>query len=114
MMVLFVSPLLNLNLPRRIPAIFIVSTEAYAYHVTTLCKEGHLKEVLHILNTTENENGGVRVDSSMYFSLLQACIQKRALAEGKLIHTHINQSSRESMEDRLLGNTLICMSSAEL
>lgn len=46
------------------------------------------------------------VDSCRYYvSYLKCCIQKKALAEAKLIHSHINQNG--CMADILLYNTLL-------
>jgi pentatricopeptide repeat protein len=71
-------------------------------HLTILCKQGRLKEALIILNTTSS-----CVDSSGYLHLLQACIQKKALTEAKIVHAHINE--RRLMGDSLLSNTLISL-----
>eukprot|EP01018_Ginkgo_biloba_P009907 Gb_21316 [translate_table: standard] len=58
--------------------------------LTNLCKQGRLKEALNILQTMDQR--GVRADSNIYVSLLTACINKKALAEGKLVHTHIRDT----------------------
>jgi pentatricopeptide repeat protein len=51
---------------------------------------------------------GKCLDSHTYvYNLLQACVEKKALTEGKLVHAHINE--RGLMTDRLLGNTIINM-----
>lgn len=55
-------------------------------HLTILCKQGRLKEALIILTTPSS-----CVDSSGYLHLLQACIQKKALTEAKIVHAHINE-----------------------
>jgi hypothetical protein len=51
----------------------------------TLCK--HFSEALGVLGIT-----GKHLDCSMYVCLLQGCIQRNALPEGKVIHAHIKQS----------------------
>eukprot|EP01018_Ginkgo_biloba_P012485 Gb_18788 [translate_table: standard] len=69
--------------------------------VTILCEQGRLKEVLHILDMLEQH-----VDTSTYICLLQVCIKKKSLSEGKLVHAHMNE--RGFMPDRLL-TTLVNM-----
>ncbi|XP_057833042.2 pentatricopeptide repeat-containing protein At1g11290, chloroplastic [Cryptomeria japonica] len=54
-------------------------------NLTTLCREGQLKEALHILLTTHNPPG----ESSTYLQLLQTCIVKNALSKGKNVHSFI-------------------------
>eukprot|EP01018_Ginkgo_biloba_P008587 Gb_26466 [translate_table: standard] len=58
--------------------------------VRTLCKQGRLKEALHILHIMDSR--GIRLNPSTYSSLLQSCIYSKALPEGKLVHTHISDS----------------------
>eukprot|EP01018_Ginkgo_biloba_P013185 Gb_32447 [translate_table: standard] len=74
----------------------------YPKDVRSLCLQGRLKEALHILHVMDRSVG-----ISTYVSLLQVCINKKALSEGKLVHTHINL--RGFMPDRYLGNTLVHM-----
>lgn len=75
-------------------------------HVRALCKQGHLKEALHIFQITENP-----VQSSTYIYLLQDCIKNKALTEGKLIHAHINiyENVRCFTDKAVLSNTLMNM-----
>ncbi|XP_057815486.1 pentatricopeptide repeat-containing protein At1g08070, chloroplastic isoform X1 [Cryptomeria japonica] len=73
--------------------------------IRALCKEGCLKEALHILLTTQN----LSVDYSTYIHLLQACIAKKALPEGKQIHSHINDGPFTFAAPTFLYNTLINM-----
>eukprot|EP01018_Ginkgo_biloba_P002829 Gb_14728 [translate_table: standard] len=68
----------------------------------TLCKRGLLIEALQILHVMEQV-----VDSSTYDCLLQVCIKKKALSEGKLIHNHMN--GRGFRPDINLQNTLVHM-----
>ncbi|XP_057815485.1 pentatricopeptide repeat-containing protein At4g30700 isoform X2 [Cryptomeria japonica] len=51
-------------------------------HIRGLCREGRLKDALHILFTANN----TCVESSAYLHLLQACIDKKALAEAYRKH----------------------------
>eukprot|EP01018_Ginkgo_biloba_P007728 Gb_21234 [translate_table: standard] len=67
-----------------------------------LCKQGKLKEALQILHGMAQP-----ADSSTYVCLLQACIKKKALSEGKLVHLHMNE--RGFIPSRLVGNTLVDM-----
>eukprot|EP01018_Ginkgo_biloba_P002631 Gb_30096 [translate_table: standard] len=75
-----------------------------AEDVRTQCKQSRLKEALHILYVVDQP-----LDSSTYVSLLQMCIQHKALAEGKLVHAHMNE--RVSISERNLRdlNTLVNM-----
>eukprot|EP01018_Ginkgo_biloba_P013231 Gb_05438 [translate_table: standard] len=70
--------------------------------VRTLCKQGRLKEALHMLHAMNQ-----LVDTSTYVSLLQVCINKRSLSEGKIVHIHMNESG--FMPHNFLGNTLVNM-----
>eukprot|EP01018_Ginkgo_biloba_P013191 Gb_32451 [translate_table: standard] len=67
----------------------------------TLCKQGQLREALQVLHVMDQ-----RVDNSTYVCLLQTCIKKKALSEGKLVHNHIND---RGFPDIFLGNTLVYM-----
>eukprot|EP01018_Ginkgo_biloba_P036923 Gb_03481 [translate_table: standard] len=49
----------------------------------TLCRQSRLKEALHLLNFMNQS------DSCTYASLLQLCVNLKALPEGKLLHAHI-------------------------
>eukprot|EP01018_Ginkgo_biloba_P002433 Gb_04612 [translate_table: standard] len=70
--------------------------------VRALCKQGRLKEALHILNLINHH-----VDSSTYVCLLQGCIKQKALQEGKQVHAHMNE--RRVNQDIYLENTLVNM-----
>eukprot|EP01018_Ginkgo_biloba_P001182 Gb_13952 [translate_table: standard] len=66
-----------------------------------LCRRGRLKEALHILLVTEK-----LADSSTYDTLLQGCLNYRALPEGKLVHAHMIQTGFKC-EAISLGNKLV-------
>jgi pentatricopeptide repeat protein len=68
--------------------------------ISTLCKQGHFSEALGLLGII-----GKHLDCSMYICLLQGCIQRNNLSEGKVIHSHIKQS--RFTRDALLHNTLL-------
>ncbi|XP_059075119.1 pentatricopeptide repeat-containing protein At2g20540-like [Cryptomeria japonica] len=53
--------------------------------ITALCREGQLKEALHILLTTHNPPE----DSFTYLQLLQTCILKNALSQGVRVHSFV-------------------------
>lgn len=55
-----------------------------AIHI--LCENKHLREAIQILNLTEQP------PPAIYSTLLQLCIQQRALEEGKRVHAHANSS----------------------
>eukprot|EP01018_Ginkgo_biloba_P022395 Gb_02037 [translate_table: standard] len=56
-------------------------------HILTLCRNGRLKEALDILHVMDQR--GIAVESNTYVSLLQACGDSKALAEGKQVHTQM-------------------------
>eukprot|EP01018_Ginkgo_biloba_P003188 Gb_16072 [translate_table: standard] len=68
--------------------------------VRKLCKQGLLKDALNILQDMDQS-----VDNFTYVCLLQVCIKKKALKEGKLVHAHM--SKRDFMPDSYLENTLL-------
>eukprot|EP01018_Ginkgo_biloba_P016323 Gb_33311 [translate_table: standard] len=61
--------------------------------VRTLCKQGRLKEAMTIFHQMDGR--GIRPDSSTYASLLQGCVNQKALSEGKLVHAHMNKKGFE-------------------
>jgi len=67
----------------------------------TLCKQGRLTEALSIFCFTDCP------DSYTYSSLLQTCVNRKALAEGKLIHAHIIQT--EFRPDTYLETKLVIL-----
>eukprot|EP01018_Ginkgo_biloba_P013189 Gb_32450 [translate_table: standard] len=78
------------------------ANKSSAQDVRRLCKQGRLKEALQILHVISQP-----VDKLTYVCLLQVCIEKKALLEGRLVHTHMN--GRGFKRDRFLGNTLVNM-----
>eukprot|EP01018_Ginkgo_biloba_P012918 Gb_21949 [translate_table: standard] len=70
--------------------------------VGNLCKQGRLEEALHIFHGMEQP-----ADTCTYACLLQVCIKKKALLEGKLVHAHI--SGMGFVPDTFLGNSLANM-----
>eukprot|EP00249_Psilotum_nudum_P023046 c28733_g2_i1 orf=69-1232(+) len=73
--------------------------------VSTLCKEGRLKNALDILDAMD-ERGALPV-SPVYRRLLKGCINMKALAEGKKVHSHIMKWGRKP--NLFLGNILLNM-----
>ncbi|KAJ7517631.1 hypothetical protein O6H91_21G032400 [Diphasiastrum complanatum] len=74
-------------------------------NVTKLCREGRLKEALHILELMVQQN--IQVPVNTYVSLMKGCARKKALAEGKRVHSLIVQSGLNS--NIFLGSTLVFM-----
>eukprot|EP01018_Ginkgo_biloba_P000317 Gb_38242 [translate_table: standard] len=104
-MVLFSAPLLHLQSRKTTTSSLETKSNgnnSSPEDVRTLCKQGRLKDALHVLHVTEES-----VDSSTYVCLLQSCTDKAALTEGKLAHAHIN--GRGLLPDRFLQNTLVNM-----
>eukprot|EP01018_Ginkgo_biloba_P034609 Gb_05162 [translate_table: standard] len=71
-------------------------------NVRTLCKQGRLEEAINVLHVMDESVG-----SFTYACLLQGCINRKALSEGKLIHTHMTEEGFEP--DISLGNILVTM-----
>eukprot|EP01018_Ginkgo_biloba_P034625 Gb_37253 [translate_table: standard] len=69
-------------------------------NVTRLWKQSQLKEALNILYV-----GNQCVGSHTYAWLLQDCITKKALFDGKLVHAHIIQNGFK-WEEIIVGNSL--------
>eukprot|EP01018_Ginkgo_biloba_P007725 Gb_41234 [translate_table: standard] len=105
-MILFVSEMLHLQPRKRTinstTAPLKRESNANNCSVRTLCKQGQLNEALHLLHVMDNP-----VDCFTYVCLLQACIHKKALSKGKLVHLHMNDSG--IMPDKPLENTLVNM-----
>ncbi|XP_057847951.1 pentatricopeptide repeat-containing protein At4g21065 [Cryptomeria japonica] len=74
-------------------------------NMRTLCREGRLKEAIHILLTSPIAT----VYSSTYLLLLQICIGRNALPEGKKIHSHIKSRGLAFARHTVIQNTLIDM-----
>eukprot|EP01018_Ginkgo_biloba_P011209 Gb_02060 [translate_table: standard] len=71
-------------------------------NVKILCNQGRLKDALRNLHAVD-----LFVDISTYVCLLEMCIKKKALSDGKLVHAHMNETGLIS--DKLLLNTLVNM-----
>ncbi|XP_057814057.1 pentatricopeptide repeat-containing protein At3g09040, mitochondrial-like [Cryptomeria japonica] len=81
------------------------STPNLSLTLSALLREARLKEALHILLTTPNP----AVNSSIYLQLLQNCISKKALSEGKQIHSYIAHGGFVFATDTLFQNNVINM-----
>eukprot|EP00253_Pinus_taeda_P029651 PITA_29651 len=68
-------------------------------HIKLLCMRG-LKETLQILKVTDYP-----FNANTYIHLLQACVKKRTLSHGKLVHAHILETG--FLPNRCLWNTLV-------
>eukprot|EP01018_Ginkgo_biloba_P031291 Gb_27329 [translate_table: standard] len=71
-------------------------------NVSTLYKEGKLKQALDILLAL-----GVRADGTAYADLLHGCAKMKALGEGQLVHGHMIKTGFEP--DIFVGNHLTNM-----
>ncbi|XP_057815875.1 pentatricopeptide repeat-containing protein At3g24000, mitochondrial-like [Cryptomeria japonica] len=80
-------------------------------NLTVLCREGQLKEALYILLTTYNPPE----DDSTYIQLLQTCILKNALPQGKKVHSFIAHrqftfATRKTFQNKLMNMYVKCRS----
>eukprot|EP01018_Ginkgo_biloba_P030288 Gb_21435 [translate_table: standard] len=73
--------------------------------VTTLCREGRLKEALDIVHMMDQR--GIPVDFNTYTSLLQTCTELKALIEGKHVHAHMGRNGLE--QNVCLGTRIVSM-----
>eukprot|EP01018_Ginkgo_biloba_P034481 Gb_05488 [translate_table: standard] len=73
--------------------------------VITLCKEGRMKEAMGFLQSMDH--GGIQVGSVIHAYLLQGCVNMKALAEGKMVHSHMIKSGLEP--DIFVENNLVNM-----
>lgn len=80
-------------------------TTHHNINLTVLCREGLLKEALHILLATHKPP----VESSAYLQLLQTCIAKHVLSQGKQIHSLITNGGFAFATDTFYHNNLINM-----
>eukprot|EP01018_Ginkgo_biloba_P009818 Gb_14459 [translate_table: standard] len=71
------------DLPGEQPQCNGIGNVNFTVDVRKLCKQNRLKEALHILRLMDEP------DFSTYASLLQGCINIKALPEGKLVHAYI-------------------------
>ncbi|XP_057849489.2 putative pentatricopeptide repeat-containing protein At3g23330 [Cryptomeria japonica] len=81
------------------------STANLNLNFTALYRDGLLKEALHILFTAHNPP----VEPSIYIQLLQTCITKDALSDGKRIHSLISHRVFEFAKNPIFQNKLINM-----
>eukprot|EP01018_Ginkgo_biloba_P003193 Gb_13221 [translate_table: standard] len=70
--------------------------------VRRLCRQCRLKEALDSLQVVNQ-----CVDSSAYVALLQLCMKKKALSDGKLVHAHMNETG--FVPGTFLQTTLLSM-----
>lgn len=79
------------------------SSSAYSSNgrrLQTLCKEGQLDRALDVLSHMHTA-----LPSSIYMTLLKACIRRKALAQAKQVHVHLAQFSPNLTS--LLGGYLV-------
>ncbi|XP_057854722.2 pentatricopeptide repeat-containing protein At3g12770 [Cryptomeria japonica] len=81
------------------------STTNLNLNLTALCREGRLKEAFRILLTAHNPH----VESCTYLELLQACVSKKSLSEGKQIHSYISHRGFAYFATAFFQNKLISM-----
>eukprot|EP01018_Ginkgo_biloba_P034725 Gb_12551 [translate_table: standard] len=101
--VLFVGLLVQFGYRKTTTSVVKIEGNGISSSVPILCKQGRLKEALHILY--EMDHSAI---SSTYVCLLQSCLKKKTLPEGKLVHAHIIQTGFEC-RDIHLGNTVVNM-----
>eukprot|EP01018_Ginkgo_biloba_P032085 Gb_05883 [translate_table: standard] len=74
--------------------------------VKMLCKQGRLTEALEILHLMDNR--GIYADYSINGSILQECLNNKALPEGKLVQAHMIQTGVR-FKDISIANKLVTM-----
>eukprot|EP01018_Ginkgo_biloba_P016404 Gb_25555 [translate_table: standard] len=83
----------------------MLESQVISGDMRSLCKEGRLKEALRILHSMDHRS--LPVDSSIYTSLLQGCVNIKSLADGKRVQVHMIKSGFES--DVYLDTKLVIM-----
>ncbi|XP_059077345.1 pentatricopeptide repeat-containing protein At2g13600 [Cryptomeria japonica] len=74
-------------------------------NLRTLCGQGELNGMLHILLTEHNTPG----ESNTYIRLLQICVTKKALSQGKQTHSLIIQRGYgNAIQDKLINMYVKC------
>eukprot|EP01018_Ginkgo_biloba_P012960 Gb_16062 [translate_table: standard] len=103
-MVLFLEPKLDLQIRKCTVKTTGQASGNDRSHdgVGNLCKQSRLKEAVHILHFM-----GQTADASTYACLMQACSKRKALPQGKLVHSHMKEMG--FMPDIFLGNTVVNM-----
>eukprot|EP01018_Ginkgo_biloba_P009804 Gb_15644 [translate_table: standard] len=71
----------------------------------SLCMQGLLNEAFQIFHLMNHR--GTQPDDSAYGPLLQGCVNKKALPEGKLVHAHMVQTGFKL--NRFLGTKLVVL-----
>jgi len=74
-------------------------------NVYTLCKQGKLKEALHILYEMKQQR--ISVGYNVYNCLLQECANSRSLTQAKMVHAHIIETGNKP--DVFIENGIINM-----
>eukprot|EP01018_Ginkgo_biloba_P026317 Gb_01366 [translate_table: standard] len=70
-------------------------------NVEKLCREGRLKESVGIMEQC------IPMDTHIFFALLHACANRKAMPEGKQVHAHILKTGLD--QDVFLGTKLVNM-----
>eukprot|EP01018_Ginkgo_biloba_P008845 Gb_31599 [translate_table: standard] len=73
--------------------------------VSTICRLRRLKKAMDV--TCLSNQQGIRTYSDIYVALLRACVNMRALAEGKLVHAHTIKTGFQP--DVFVGSKLVIM-----
>lgn len=55
--------------------------------IKTFCEQGKLNEAMGFLHVMDQQ--GIKLDIAVYNSLLQTCIDMKAVAEGRLVHEYM-------------------------
>lgn len=73
--------------------------------ISTLCKEGRLKEALQVLDIIDQQV--IHAHPKIYGALLHGCGKMKALSDGKRVHAHMMRAGFKP--DIHLGNSLVTM-----
>ncbi|KAG2718628.1 hypothetical protein I3843_03G220200 [Carya illinoinensis] len=82
-----------------------ISYESYFLRISSLCKDGQLRQAVNLLSAMELKN--LQVGPEIYGELLQGCLNERALFTGQQVHARIVKngdcfSRNEYMETKLV------------
>lgn len=70
-----------------------------------LCRQGRLKEALQILHNNMEHYA----ESSVYVTLLQSCVSKKDMPQGKIVHAYIIQTGLFECQETFLLNNLLTL-----
>lgn len=82
-----------------------ISYKSYLNQISSLCKEGHLREAVDLVADMELEN--ITIGPDVYGELLQGCVYERALSLGQQIHGRILKNGEYIAKNEYIETKLV-------